>query len=184
MEPNENHSCCMPLRDLSNQINEGVESGSNPLTQVSDPRELKRQRDRARLEERHVAMIEEQRSKINRKRREAHHKKKANSKNDKLSIDGDVATDIENTVDTENNDWLHINQSYQPVRIGECSLTSVDNSSIIDLNKIPCTKDCVDTNLSHDCGTPATFDKSCQQYFRKRYVNMAPEQREARREQQ
>ena len=29
----------------------GFESGSNPLTQVSDPRELKRQRDRARLAE-------------------------------------------------------------------------------------------------------------------------------------
>ena len=34
-------------------------------------------------------MTEEQRSEINRKRREAYHKKKANSKNDKLSI-GDI----------------------------------------------------------------------------------------------
>ena len=68
--------------------------------------------------------------------------------------------------------------------VGECSVMSVDNSSIIDLNKTPCTKDCVDTNLRHDRGTPATFDKSHQQYFRERYVNMTPEQREARREQQ
>ena len=60
--------------------------------------------------------------------------------------------------------------------VGECS--------IIDLNKTASTKDCVDTNLSHDCGTPATFDKFRQQYFRERYVNMTPEQREARREQQ
>ena len=71
----------------------GVESGSNPLTQVSDPRELKRQRDRARLAERRAAMTEEQRSEINRKRREAYHKKKANSKNDKLSI-GDILSFI------------------------------------------------------------------------------------------
>jgi hypothetical protein len=42
----------------------------------------------------------------------------------------------------------------------------------------------VNTNLSHDCGTPATFDKPHQQYFRERYVNMAPEEREARHEQQ
>ena len=68
--------------------------------------------------------------------------------------------------------------------VGECSVMSVDNSSIIDLNKTPCTKDCVDTNLSHDCGTPATFDTPCQQYFRERYVNMTPEEREARHEQQ
>jgi hypothetical protein len=61
---------------------------------------------------------------------------------------------------------------------------SVDNSRIIDLNKTPCTKDCVDTNLSHDCGTPATFDKPYQQYFRERYINMTPEEREAGREQQ
>ena len=33
----------------------GVESGSNPLTQVFDPRKLKRQRDRARLAERRAA---------------------------------------------------------------------------------------------------------------------------------
>ena len=42
----------------------------------------------------------------------------------------------------------------------------------------------VDTNLSHDCGTPATFDKPRQPYFRERYVNMTLEEREARREQQ
>ena len=36
-----------------------------------------------------------------------------------MFVDGDVATDIENTVDTENNDWLHSNQSYQPMRIGK-----------------------------------------------------------------
>ena len=68
--------------------------------------------------------------------------------------------------------------------VGECSVMSVDNSSIIDLNKTPCTKDYVDTNLSHDCGTPASFDKPRQQYFRERYVNMTPEEREARHEQQ
>jgi hypothetical protein len=68
--------------------------------------------------------------------------------------------------------------------VGECSVMSVDNNSIIDLYKTPCTKDCVDTNLSHDGGTPATFDKPRQQYFRERYVNMTPEEREARREQQ
>jgi hypothetical protein len=70
---------------LSSKKAGGV-SGSNPVTQVSDPRELKRQRDRARLAKRHAAMAEEQRSEINRKRREAYHKKKANSKHDKLSI--------------------------------------------------------------------------------------------------
>ena len=53
-----------------------VESGSNPLTQVSNPRELKRQRDRARLAECHAAMTKEQLNEINRKRREAYHKKK------------------------------------------------------------------------------------------------------------
>ena len=59
--------------------------------------------------------------------------------------------------------------------VGECSVMSVDNSSIIDLNKTPCTKDCVDTNLSHDCDTPTTFDKPRQHYFRERYVNITPE---------
>ena len=67
----------------------GFESGSNPLTQVSDPRELKRQRDKARLAERRAAMTEEQQSEINRKRREAYH----NSKNYKLSI-GDILSFI------------------------------------------------------------------------------------------
>ena len=43
--------------------------------------------------ERRVAMTEEQQSKINRKRCEAYHKKKANSKNDKLSI-GDIPSFI------------------------------------------------------------------------------------------
>jgi hypothetical protein len=38
-------------------------------------------------------MIEEKRSKINRKRGVAYHKKKANSKNDKLSI-GDILSFI------------------------------------------------------------------------------------------
>jgi hypothetical protein len=81
-----------------------------------------------------------------------------------LFVDGDVATDIENTVGTENNDWLHSNQSYQPIYIyihththliimnkiayvGECSVMSVDNSSIIDLNKTPCTKGSVWTPI-------------------------------------
>ncbi|OQU91930.1 hypothetical protein SORBI_3001G261569 [Sorghum bicolor] len=32
--------------------------------------------------------------------------------------DGNVATDIENTDNAKNNDWLHSNKSYQPVRIG------------------------------------------------------------------
>jgi hypothetical protein len=68
--------------------------------------------------------------------------------------------------------------------VGECSAMSVDTNSIIDLNKTPCTKDCVDSNLSHDCGTPTTFDKPRQQYFRERYINMTPEEKEARREQQ
>ena len=71
----------------------GVESGSNPLPQVSDPQKLKRQRDRARLAEHCAAMTEEQWSEINRKRREAYHKKKTNSKNDKLSI-GDILSFI------------------------------------------------------------------------------------------
>jgi hypothetical protein len=61
---------------------------------------------------------------------------------------------------------------------------TVDNNSIIDLTKTQCTKDCVDTNLSHDCATPTTFDKPRQQYFRERYVNMTPEERETKREQQ
>lgn len=68
--------------------------------------------------------------------------------------------------------------------VGECLAMSVDNSSIIDSTKTPCTKDYVDTNLSHDCATPATFGKPHQQYFRERYVNMTPEEREARHEQQ
>ena len=46
--------------------------------------------------------------------------------------------------------------------VGECSVMSVDNISIIDLNKTPCTKDYVDTDLSHDYGTLATFDKPYQ----------------------
>jgi hypothetical protein len=40
----------------------GCESGSNPVTQVSDPQELKRQRDRARLAKRRAAMTEEERN--------------------------------------------------------------------------------------------------------------------------
>jgi hypothetical protein len=32
---------------------------------------------------------------------------------------GDVATNIENTVDADNNDWLYSNQSYKPVPIGK-----------------------------------------------------------------
>ena len=43
--------------------------------------------------EHRAAMTKEQRSEINRKRREAYHKKKANSKNDKLSI-GDILSFI------------------------------------------------------------------------------------------
>jgi hypothetical protein len=68
--------------------------------------------------------------------------------------------------------------------LGECLAMTGDNNSIIDLTKTPCTKDCVDTNLSHDCATPTTFDKPRQQYFRERYANMTQEEREAKREQQ
>jgi hypothetical protein len=80
------------MLSLSSKKTDG-ESGSNAFTQVFDPRERKRQIDKARLAERRVAMIEEKRSKINRKRGVAYHKKKANSKNDKLSI-GDILSFI------------------------------------------------------------------------------------------
>ena len=70
----------------------GGQSESNSLAQVADPKEHKRQRDRARRaamseeqrneinsRKRCAAMTEHQRNEINRKRREAYHRKKAES---------------------------------------------------------------------------------------------------------
>jgi hypothetical protein len=58
------------INDVVSFLKKGGQSGSNQLTQVSDPRERKRQRDRAWL----AAMTEEKRNEINinrRKRRAA-----------------------------------------------------------------------------------------------------------------
>ncbi|OQU80449.1 hypothetical protein SORBI_3007G130200 [Sorghum bicolor] len=113
MDPVENNSGRTPLGNLTNTANAGCQSVSNSLTPVDDAKKRKRERERARYAE--------QRNEINMKRREKYHiKKQQSTLTDRWRADGVVLG--EDTDNDESNDWLHRNDSYQPMQIGKENL--------------------------------------------------------------
>ncbi|CAN6163525.1 unnamed protein product [Urochloa humidicola] len=106
-----------PFTDVTNATNEEV-----------DAKERKRERDRVRAAARRAAMTDEQRDEINKKRRESRRKNKGqalNKENDNQGVpntgdaDGTIqlrdggSTLINGTMEqSENDDWLHRDDSY------------------------------------------------------------------------
>ncbi|KAG0550180.1 hypothetical protein BDA96_01G317100 [Sorghum bicolor] len=142
MDPVENNSGRTPLGNLTNTANAGCQSVSNSLTPVDDAKKRKRERERARYAE--------QRNEINMKRREKYHiKKQQSTLTDKSrgDIPNKLKTNLcalpfssylwcnnyvtdgvvlgEDTNNDESNDWLHRNDSYQPMQIGKENLGTI-----------------------------------------------------------
>ncbi|KAG0531111.1 hypothetical protein BDA96_05G245800 [Sorghum bicolor] len=101
MDPMQNNEGRSPFEDLTNTTNLGVGVESNK--ENTDAMSLKRERVKAR----YMAMTQEERNEKNRKRRERYHQKKLVG----------FQTTTESTDGYEDSDWLHRNDSYNPMQI-------------------------------------------------------------------
>ncbi|KAL5660834.1 hypothetical protein ACJX0J_027959, partial [Zea mays] len=160
-----------PLTNISNTITIADENGSKRLGPNVDAKERKRQRER----ERYAAMTVEQKNEKSRKRREASQRNKGppiQTEGSTVSLsDGcstidftNFATQVPNVNRDDDSDWLHRNETFK----------SDDVFTTRDLLTPGGVHETVGNTPNHNLGRAA--------YFRERYKNLTPAERELNRE--
>ncbi|ONM09527.1 hypothetical protein ZEAMMB73_Zm00001d034078 [Zea mays] len=160
-----------PLTNISNTITIADENGSKRLGPNVDAKERKRQRER----ERYAAMTVEQKNEKSRKRREASQRNKGppiQTEASRVSLsDGcstidftNFATQVPNVNRDDDSDWLHRNETFK----------SDDVFTTRDLLTPGGVHETVGNTPNHNLGRAA--------YFRERYKNLTPAERELNRE--
>ncbi|KAL5679670.1 hypothetical protein ACJX0J_006055, partial [Zea mays] len=154
-----------PLTNISNTITIADENGSKRLGPNVDAKERKRQRER----ERYAAMTVEQKNEKSRKRREASQRNKGppiQTEASRVSLsDGCSTIDFTNfATQDDDSDWLHRNETFK----------SDDVFTTRDLLTPGGVHETVGNTPNHNLGRAA--------YFRERYKNLTPAERELNRE--
>ncbi|KAL6650336.1 hypothetical protein ACP70R_009261 [Stipagrostis hirtigluma subsp. patula] len=164
--------CRTPFADLTNIASTGA-------TQIIDPKERKRQRDR----ERYAKMTDEEKSQQNKKQREARQAKKAQQKLKADGTDNDSIGSLRNIGTAGSNDWLHSNSDYVSKQLDQENMNQGVNECTTQVDDIA--GHSVIVNLTETM-TDRIIDRNerRRQYDRERYAKMSTEEREERNRKQ
>jgi len=155
--------CVVVIQNLLKMVLDEKEGGRTPLgdltnissqgTTVIDAKERRRQRDRAKR----ASMSAEERSEINKKRRESYQLKKGQLTTATISKGDDQILNNTNIQPPDDNDWLHYNMSYQPRDDDEELLQCSDAELELNSNRVQCggNDSCQQSSMSYQ---PQNFD--------------------------